>query len=297
MDELMARAQILIEALPYIQEFHDALVVVKYGGAAMVDAELKAAALQDLVLLRYVGMRPVLVHGGGPEVSGLLKRLGKTSEFVRGLGVTVAETMEAAEMVLAGRVNKGLVNDIQRAGGRAVGLSGKDDGLVLCRRLDTYEGEPIDLGYVGEIERINPAVVDLLVHHGIIPVISSIGVGEDGTSYNINADTLAGRLAAELQARKFILMTDVPGICTDPNDPATLVSRLTAAQAREMLESGAVSGGMIPKVLGCIEAAEAGVERVHIIDGRVPHGLLIEIMTNRGVGTLIARDEAALPSR
>lgn len=295
MEELSTRARTLIEALPYIRRFHDAIIVIKYGGAAMIDEDLKAAVLQDIVLLRYVGMKPVLVHGGGPEVSALMRRLGKEPEFVRGLRVTDAETMEIAEMVLGGRLNKHLVDGLQRAGGRAVGLSGKDDRTILARKLETHEGQPIDLGFVGEIERLNPELILLLVNHGYIPVLSSVGVGEDGTSYNINADTLAGRLAADLYADKFVMLTDVRGICSVAKDDSTLINRVTAAQAKEMIADGTIAGGMIPKVEGCLEASDGGVDRVHIIDGRIPHALLMEILTDEGIGTLIARSEADLP--
>lgn len=296
MEELAARAQVLVEALPYIRRFHDAIVVLKYGGAAMIDDTLKAAVLQDIVLLRFVGLRPVVVHGGGPEVSALMRRLGKEPEFRRGLRVTDAETMEIAEMVLAGTINKGLVDGLQRAGGRAVGLSGKDDQTIVAQRLETHDGQPIDLGFVGDIVQLNCELIRLLVDHGFIPVLSSIGVGEDGTSYNINADTLAGQLAADIGASKFVMLTDVRGILTDAKDPSTLVSRATAAQARVMIAEGVVDGGMIPKVEGCLVAAEGGVPRVHIIDGRIPHALLMEIFTDQGIGTLIARDTADLPS-
>ncbi len=295
MEELSARAQVLVEALPYIRRFHDAIIVIKYGGAAMVDEGLKSAVLQDIVLLRYVGMRPVLVHGGGPEVSALMKRLGKEPEFVQGLRVTDAETMEIAEMVLGGRLNKHLVDGLQRAGGRAVGLSGKDGRTILARKLETHGGLRVDLGFVGEITALDPSLIRLLLENGYIPVLSSVAVGEDGTSYNINADTLAGRLAAELSAAKFVMLTDVRGLLRDPKDDASLVARLTASTAREMIAAGAVGGGMIPKIEACLEASFGGVERVHIIDGRIPHSLLMEIFTDQGIGTLIARDEASLP--
>lgn len=295
MDELRGRAQVLVEALPYIQRFAGAVVVVKYGGAAMIDETLKAAVLQDLVLLRFVGLRPVLVHGGGPEVTALMRRLGKEPAFVRGLRVTDAETMEIAEMVLGGRLNKHLVDGLQRAGGRAVGLSGKDDRTILAHRLDTHDGEAIDLGFVGEIVAVRPQLIHLLVDHGFIPVLSSVGVDEHGTSYNINADHLAGRLAAELGAEKLIVLTDERGLLDDPSDESTLIGRLTADEAAAMLASGRLQGGIVPKLEGCLAAARGGVPRVHIIDGRIPHALLMEIFTDRGIGTLIARDAAAMP--
>lgn len=294
MEELAARAQILIEALPYIRRFHNAILVIKYGGAAMVDEDLKAAVLKDVVLLHYVGMRPVVVHGGGPEVSALMRRLGKEPEFHKGLRVTDAETMEIAEMVLAGRTNKHLVDGLQRAGGRAVGLSGKDDRLILARKLSSHGGEPVDLGFVGDIVELRTELLFHLLDAGYIPVLSSVGVGVDGTSYNINADTLAGRLAAELGASKFIMLTDVRGILTDPKNEATLISRVTAAEIRERIADGTIGGGMIPKVEACLEATTGGVDRAHIIDGRLPHALLMEIFTDQGIGTMIARQAEGL---
>ena len=241
MEETALRAQILVEALPYIRAFADTTVVIKYGGAAMIDPEMKRAVLQDLVLLRYVGIKPVLVHGGGPEVSALMCRLGREPEFRGGLRVTDAETMEVAEMVLGGRVNKDLVDGLQRAGGRAVGLSGKDDRTILARKMVEHDGQPVDLGFVGEIVSINPDLIAMLVESGYIPVLSSVGVGEDGASYNINADHLAGRLAAELQAAKFIALTDVPGLLEDPSDESTLIRRLSAREVRARIADGRIS--------------------------------------------------------
>ncbi len=289
MEETALRAQILVEALPYIRAFADTTVVIKYGGAAMIDPEMKRAVLQDLVLLRYVGIKPVLVHGGGPEVSALMRRLGREPEFRGGLRVTDAETMEVAEMVLGGRVNKDLVDGLQRAGGRVVGLSGKDDRTILARKMVEHDGQPVDLGFVGEIVSINPDLIAMLVESGYIPVLSSVGVGEDGASYNINADHLAGRLAAELQAAKFIALTDVPGLLEDPSDESTLIRRLSAREVRARIADGRISGGMIPKLEGCLMASDGGVERVHILDGRLPHAMIMELFTDTGVGTLIQR--------
>lgn len=289
MEETALRAQILVEALPYIRAFADTTVVIKYGGAAMIDPEMKRAVLQDLVLLRYVGIKPVLVHGGGPEVSALMRRLGREPEFRGGLRVTDAETMEVAEMVLGGRVNKDLVDGLQRAGGRAVGLSGKDDRTILARKMVEHDGQPVDLGFVGDIVSINPDLISLLVDSGYIPVLSSVGVGEDGASYNINADHLAGRLAAELHAEKFIALTDVPGLLEDPSDESTLIRRLSAREVRARIADGRISGGMIPKLEGCLMASDGGVERVHILDGRLPHAMIMELFTDTGVGTLIQR--------
>jgi len=292
MENLKWQALILIQALPYIREFAGAMMVVKYGGAAMENAALKEAVMTDLVLMRYVGIEPIVVHGGGPELSQLMKRLGKQPEFQEGRRVTDAETMELAEMVFGGKLNKEIVALLNRHGGKAVGLTGKDANLFVAEKKTDYGGKMLDLGFVGEIKRFNTDLLRLLVAQGYIPVIAPIGVGEDGTTYNINADTVAGQLAAELKAKKMIMLTDVRGLLRDKNDENTLISKLTVAQARDLLASGRVESGMIPKLESCLIAAEGGVERVHILDGRIPHSILIELFSDTGIGTMIEAGEA-----
>jgi len=282
-DQVRMRAETLAEALPYLQQFYGSSVVIKYGGSAMLEASLKESVLQDVVLLRLVGMSPVVVHGGGPEISGLMKRLGLEPTFVDGLRVTDGPTMEVVEMVLVGRTNGEIVGALNRLGAAAVGLSGKDANLLVARKLQSA----VDLGQVGEVERVNPQIVQSLINQGYVPVVAPVAAGEDGTSYNINADTAAGKLAAALGARKLILLSDVRGVMTDKDDPASLVSTLDAAQARRMIEAGQVESGMIPKVEACIQAVQEGVEKCHIIDGRLPHALLMEILTAVGIGTMI----------
>ncbi len=280
------KAEILIQALPYLREFAGKTIVVKYGGNAMIDETLKRAVMTDLVLMRYVGINPILVHGGGPEVSAAMARMGKEPAFVGGLRVTDAETMEIVEMVLAGKTNKNIVSHLNQEGGRAVGLSGKDANLLVAAR-ETRRG---DIGFVGRIIQVNPDIIHTLTDGGYIPVISSVAVGTDGASYNVNADTVAGELAGALGATKLILMTDVEGVRRDPNDPNTLVSEITLDEAQEMLDSGAADKGMIPKLEACLTALDAGVDRAHVIDGRRPHALLIEIFTDAGIGTMICRE-------
>lgn len=282
-DSAKLQAEVLIQALPYIQKWRGAIFVIKYGGAAMSEGGLAAQVMQDVVLMHCVGIRPVIVHGGGPEISELMKRLGKQPQFVNGLRVTDAETMELVEMALTGKTNPRLVALIQQRGGRAVGLSGKDGGLIRARKL----ASEVDLGFVGEVESVHPGVVLSLLEAGYIPVISPIGLGADGASYNLNADFAAGALAGALEAAKFILMTDVPGVLSDPDDPHSLISELSREQAQRMLENGRVSGGMIPKLQACLKAIESGCPRAHIIDGRIPHALLIEVFTDAGIGTMI----------
>ncbi|MCS7209765.1 MAG: acetylglutamate kinase [Fimbriimonadales bacterium] len=282
-DSARLQAEVLIQALPYIQKWRGAIFVVKYGGAAMSENGLAAQVMQDLVLMHCVGIRPVIVHGGGPEISELMKRVGKQPQFANGLRVTDAETIELVEMALTGKTNPRLVSLIQQQGGRAIGLSGKDGGLIRARKLESE----VDLGFVGEIEAIDPRVILSSLEAGYIPVISPIGLGADGATYNLNADFAAGALAGALSALKFIVMTDVPGVLSDPDDPHSLISELTREQAQRMLENGRVSGGMIPKLQACLMALERGCPRAHIIDGRIPHALLIEIFTDAGIGTMI----------
>jgi acetylglutamate kinase len=277
------QAEILIQALPYIRQFSGQTVVIKYGGAAMLDEELKRAVMRDIVLMRYVGINPILVHGGGPEVSEAMRRMGKEPEFVGGLRVTDAETMEIVEMVLAGKTNKGIVAHLNTEGAQAVGLSGKDANLFVAVK----ETERGDIGYVGRISQVNPGIIHTLTGAGYVPVVSSVAIGADGASYNVNADTAAGELAVALGAKKLILMTDVEGLYRDFSDKSSLISALPASDARRMIETSAVDKGMIPKLEACVDAVEDGVERAHIIDGRRPHALLIEIFTDIGIGTMI----------
>ena len=276
-------AQTLIQALPYIREFSGKTIVVKYGGNAMIDEGLKRAVMTDIVLMRYVGINPILVHGGGPEVSEAMRRMGKEPAFIGGLRVTDEETMEIVEMVLAGKTNKNIVAHLNREGGKAVGLSGKDANLLVAQK-DTRRG---DIGFVGRITDVDPGIIHTLTAAGYIPVISSVAIGSDGESFNVNADTAAGALAAALGATKLILMTDVEGLYRDFNDKASLLSEMTTGEVDAMIASGAADKGMIPKLEACLDALDGGVERAHIIDGRRPHALLIEVFTDSGIGTMI----------
>jgi acetylglutamate kinase len=282
MEELIDKARILVEALPYMRAFYEKTIVIKYGGAAMVDAELKASFAQDVTLLRYIGLRPVIVHGGGPQIGDMLKRLGKESTFVDGMRVTDDETMEVVEMVLGGSVNAEIVSLIGRSGGKAVGLTGKDCGLIRARRLTGVGGE--DLGRVGTPEEVDPGIVSAMTQDGYIPVIAPVGQDESGQTVNINADLAAGRLAEALGAEKLILLTDVEGVL-DANGKLIQVLELEAA--RSLARDGSVGGGMIPKLECCADAVARGVRSAHIIDGRVRHALLLEIFTDGGVGSLV----------
>ncbi|MBV9850379.1 MAG: acetylglutamate kinase [Armatimonadetes bacterium] len=282
-DTTMNQAETLIQALPYIKEYAGKTIVIKYGGHAMLDESLKAATMQDVTLMRYVGLNPILVHGGGPEISEAMQRMGKEPQFVGGLRVTDEETMEIVEMVLTGKTNKNIVAHLNAQGGQAVGLSGKDGSLIQATK-ETTKG---DLGFVGRVAQVNPAIIHTLTEAGYIPVISSVAIGEGGESYNVNADTVAGALAAALQATKLIMMTDVEGIFQDFADKDSLISEMTVSDARQLITDGVVERGMIPKVDACITAVANGVKRAHILDGRLPHALLIEIFTDQGLGTMI----------
>lgn len=287
-----AIAPVLAEALPYIQHFHGRTIVIKYGGNAMTDEALKRSFARDLVLMKLVGMNPVVVHGGGPQIGQLLERIGKKSEFVEGLRVTDSETIDVVEMVLGGLVNKNIVALINAHGGRAVGLSGKDGELIRARKLvlrkkGAMDDEDIvELGYVGEIESINPSVVNTLDEGDFIPVIAPIGVGEDGKTYNINADTVAGKLAVTLGAEKLILLTNTPGVLDQRDE---LLTGLSESQVEELIEEGVISGGMLPKVRCALDAVSGGVRTATISDGRVPHATLLETLTDQGIGTQIGR--------
>jgi acetylglutamate kinase len=281
----MTRADVLLEALPYIRQFAGKTLVIKYGGSAMEQRELKESFALDVILLRLVGMNPVIVHGGGPQIGALMKRLGKEPRFVGGMRVTDEETVEIVEMVLVGKINKEIVGLINHHGGRAVGLSGKDATLIRAhRRLHRMpDGEEIDIGLVGEVESINAEPIKLLEEHGYIPVIAPVGVGKDGETYNINADLVAGEMAAALGAEKLIHLTDVQGIV----DGGRLVSTLARNDAERLIATGVIDGGMLPKVESSLRALKGGTEKAHIIDGRVPHAILLELLTREGIGTEI----------
>ena len=280
------RVRVLSEALPYIQQFAGRTVVVKYGGAAMKDSTLKAKVMRDIVFLSCVGLRPVVVHGGGPEINSWLAKLGIEPQFKNGLRVTDAPTMDVVEMVLVGRVNKEIVSLINQAGGSAIGLCGKDANLIKARPQND-----IGIGFVGDVSSIDAKVLESLVQSGYIPVVSSVAADDTGQAYNINADTVAGELAAALGAEKLILLTDTPGILEDYHDPSSLIAKLDIQQARNLIETGAVSGGMIPKVNCCVRSLAQGVRAAHIIDGRIPHALLLEIFTDAGIGSMIVASE------
>lgn len=284
------KAAILSEALPYIRRFNDKTIVIKYGGNAMTDEALKEGFARDVVLLKLVGLNPVIVHGGGPQINELLARVGKQGEFIQGMRVTDAETMDVVEMVLGGLVNKEIVSLINKHGGKAVGLTGKDGHFIRAKKLfleGDVAGDQIDIGQVGEIESIDPTLVAMLDAGDFIPVVAPIGVGLDGEAYNINADLVAGKLAETLKAEKLILMTNTPGVL---DKQGQLLTGLTAARIDELFADGTISGGMLPKISSALDAAKNGVNAVHIIDGRVPHALLLEILTDHGVGTMIRRD-------
>ena len=273
------RAKILSEALPYILKYKDTIIVIKYGGNAMVDENLKAKVMEDVVMLSSLGMKVVLVHGGGPEISSMLKKVGKESKFVNGLRVTDSETADIVTQVLAGKVNKNLVKQLNLAGGNAIGLSGLDSGLIEAGPLSP------ELGYVGNILNINPDVILDLLNMGYIPVVSTIGYDQDGNVYNINADTAAARIAGALNATKFIAMTDIAGVLKDKNDPSSLMKFINVSELKGLANAGIIDGGMIPKVECCVEAIRRGVKYVVIIDGRIPHSILIEMLTDDGAGT------------
>jgi len=287
-------ASVLTEALPYIRRFNNKTIVIKYGGNAMSDERLKNSFARDVTLMKLVGMNPVVVHGGGPQIGSFLKKLGKETSFVQGMRVTDSETMDVVEMVLGGLVNKEIVNLINRHGGNAVGLSGKDGELIRAKKLQVSQNAPefdvpeiIDIGHVGEVEQINTAIIDMLIHGDFIPVIAPIGVGADGQSYNINADLVASEMAKELVAEKLIMLTNTPGVM-DANEK--VLTGLSQQHVEELIKQGVIHGGMLPKIHSAMEAVRAGVNNVHIIDGRIEHAVLLEIFTDKGVGTLINRN-------
>ncbi|MBE6670999.1 MAG: acetylglutamate kinase [Ruminococcaceae bacterium] len=280
----LERAEVLTQALPYIKRYNGKIVVVKYGGNAMINEQLKKQVMEDIALLSLIGIKIVLVHGGGPEISEMMSKVGKKAEFVNGLRVTDKETMDIAQMVLAGKVNKNLVNLLGTKGGKAIGISGMDGHLIEAKMKNEA------LGYVGEITKINIEPIHDLLEKGYIPVVSTIGCDSEGNSYNINGDTAAAYIAGALQAERLIMMTDIAGLLRDVNDPNSLISEITVNEAKELYKEGVISGGMIPKVDCCIEAIYEGVKKVIIMDGRVPHSILVEILTNEGAGTMVVGD-------
>ena len=290
MQKYLDKAQVLIEALPYIQRFNRKIIVVKYGGSAMVDEELKARVIQDVTLLKLVGFKPIIVHGGGKEISRWVNKVGMEPRFINGLRVTDKDTMEIAEMVL-NRLNKYLVQMVERLGVKAVGISGKDGGLL---QVDQKKPNGKDIGYVGDVKKVDTLVIDTLLANDFIPIIAPIGLGEDGETYNINADDAACAIAGALGAEKLAFLTDIEGVCKDPKDPSTLISVMSLEDAHNLIEDGTISGGMLPKVTNCVNAVNAGVGRVHILDGRIEHCLLLEFFTKKGIGTAIIDTEGGL---
>lgn len=291
MQSLIEKADILLEALPYIQRFFNKTMVIKYGGHAMEDEELKVSFIRDVILLNFIGLRPVIVHGGGPQIDGMLEKIGIKSKFVEGMRVTDEETMNVVEMVLVGKINKELVSLINQHGGQAVGLSGMDGNIIRARKLwisrkskDTSEKELLDIGLVGEVESVHPELIESIRNNKWIPVIAPVGVGPEGEMYNINADLVAGKIAAALRAEKFILLTDVEGVL---DSQKKLISTMNAEMADHYLREGIITGGMIPKINCCLQALREGVKKTHIIDGRIKHAILLEIFTDEGVGTQI----------
>ncbi len=287
MQEVMEKAQVLIEALPYIQRFNRKIIVVKYGGSAMIDEELKRQVIQDVTLLKVVGFKPIIVHGGGKEISRWVEKTGMHPEFINGLRKTDAPTMEIAEMVL-NKVNKSLVQMVEELGVNAVGISGKDGGLL---KVEKKFSEGQDIGYVGEIKEVNPKILEDLLERDFLPIVCPIGMDANYETYNINADDAACAIAQAMQAEKLAFLTDIEGVYKDPEDKSTLISELTLSEARALIADGFIGGGMLPKLKNCMTAIEEGVSRVHILDGRIAHCLLLEIFTNKGIGTAILDDK------
>jgi acetylglutamate kinase len=285
MEEYIQKAKILSEALPYFRKFYGKTVVIKYGGSAMENEGIREKTASDIVLMKYVGMNPVVVHGGGKAITEVMDKMGKKAAFHKGMRVTDDETMDIVEMVLVGRINKEVVTLINRAGGKAVGVSGKDGELIRSSKYIPAAG--IDIGFVGEVQKINPAIIRSLEQNGYIPVVAPVGVGEGGETYNINADSVAGEIAAAVQAEKLVLLTDTPGILRERRDESSLISTIRLSEVPTLIQQGVIEGGMIPKVEACERALRAGVRKTHIIDGRILHSLLLEIFTDKGIGTEI----------
>ncbi len=288
--ETIEKADVLMEALPWMKKFRGVTVVIKFGGNAMENTKFIEGVIDDIILLKYIGMNPIVVHGGGPAINENLEKLGKEAVFVKGNRVTDAETMEVVEMVLTGKINKELVALINKKGGKAVGISGKDGGLVEAEKKYIYDKEEkIDIGLVGKVKKVNPGILKSLDSEGYIPVISPVGADKEGNTYNINADYVAGEIAGAIGADKFILLTNVRGILTNQDDPSSLLSTLHYNEVNKLINGGIISGGMLPKVEACLVALEKGVQRSHILDGRIKHALLLEVFTNEGIGTMIEK--------
>ena len=287
----MKDIDVLIEALPYIKKFHGEKILIKYGGHAMVDGEAKSSTARDTVLLKYVGMKPLIVHGGGPEISRSMDKLGKEPKFMKGLRVTDEETMDIIDMVLVGKISTEIVSELIKHDGQAISLSGKDSSLIFAHKKGTSEidEEIIDLGLVGEVDCVNTDLLEMFLDNDYIPVISPVGIAKDGTSLNLNADTAAGEVASAVGAEKLIILTDVPGVLRDPKDPDSLIQKINLDEVPALIEEGIISGGMIPKIETCVNAIENGVKSCHIIDGRKKHSLLLEIFTTDGIGTMISK--------
>ena len=291
METEILKAEVLIEAIPYIRRFAGSTVVVKYGGSAMVDEKLKRSVIQDIAMLKYIGLKPVVVHGGGKEITSLLERLGKQSQFLDGLRVTDEETAKVAEMVLSGSIGKALVDELQMVGISSVGISGKDGRSLLCSRKLDEKGR--DLGFVGQIDSVDTTLLETLLANNFVPVVSPVGVDAAGNTYNINADYAASAVAGSLSAQKLIFLTDVEGILKDKDDPSTILRTLSEQEALGYIADGTIKGGMIPKVQCCLDGLDKGVESVHVLDGRVPHAILLEIFTTKGVGTMVTKEKQA----
>jgi acetylglutamate kinase len=287
MQKYIDKATVLVEALPYIREFEGKTIVIKYGGSAMDDPAIRRLTAEDVVLMKYVGMNPVVVHGGGPHITRTLDRMNIESSFHAGLRVTSAEAVQVAEMVLAGSVNKDIVTLINQAGGKAVGLSGKDASLLHAKKL--VLDDSVDIGHVGEIDNVDPKIINVLCDAGMIPIVAPIATDKEGRTWNVNADTAAGQIAVALLAEKLVFLTDTPGLLSDMNDPDTLIHQVRFEDVQELTDKGVIAGGMIPKIDACHKALDNGVHKTHIIDGRVPHALLIEIFTQAGMGTLVTQ--------
>ena len=285
----MMDIDVLVEALPFIKEFYCKKILIKYGGHAMIDDEAKSSTARDTVLLKYVGMEPIIVHGGGPEISRSMKKLGKESKFIKGLRVTDEETMEIIEMVLAGKISSEIVSELIKHDTDAISLSGKDSRLIYAHKkpVSKIDDEIVDLGLVGEVDEVNTQMLEMFLEYDITPVISPIGMDGNGNGLNLNADTAAGEIAGALKAEKLIILTDVPGVLRDPSDPSTLIQKIRISEVPALIDEGIISGGMIPKIETCVKAIESGVKSCHIIDGRVKHAMLYEIFTTNGIGTMI----------